>query len=120
VVNEFDGWLFFLMSLAVFRLTRLIVFDKITEFLRMPFLDEIEEKDEEGNIEIYLVPKQKGIRKWFGELLNCYWCTGIWVSIFLVVFYHFYPTIAEPIIVILAVAACGAILETLNSFLLDK
>lgn len=33
-----DGWSFFLIGLATFRLTRLIVFDKITEMLRMPFL----------------------------------------------------------------------------------
>ena len=69
------------LGLAVFRLTRLIVFDKIMEPFRRPFFTEIEEKDEQGKVEIYLIPKEKGIRSWIGELLSCYWCTGFWVSL---------------------------------------
>ena len=56
------------LGLAVFRLTRLIVFDKIMEPFRRPFFTEIEEKDESGKAEIYLIPKEKGIHSWIGEL----------------------------------------------------
>lgn len=34
---------FLLLALATFRLTRLIVFDKITAFLRSSFIEEVEE-----------------------------------------------------------------------------
>lgn len=115
-----DGWSFFLIGLATFRLTRLIVFDKITEMLRMPFFDEVEEVNPAGDKEVYLVPKQGKFKRWIGELLSCYWCTGIWVSLFLVFLYSFYPIIAEPFIVILAVAAIGAIIETIISAFLGK
>lgn len=115
-----DAWTVILMGLASFRLTRLIVFDKITEFLRSPFLDEIVEIDENGLEQTYLIAKPSGIRKWLGELLTCYWCTGIWSSIFLVSIYFIFPTAGEIIIVVLSVAAIGSIIETIISKILES
>ena len=53
---------FTLLGLASFRLTRLMVFDKITGFIRNIFIKEIEEIDEKGEKAIYLIPKE-----WSGE-----------------------------------------------------
>ncbi|WP_409253456.1 DUF1360 domain-containing protein [Bacillus sp. SCS-153A] len=100
------------MGLAVFRLTHLIVYDKITEFLRAPFFDEVEEMDEAGNSEIYLVPKKGKVKGWIGELLSCHWCTGIWSAAGLYGLYIFFPVAAEPLIVIMAAAGIASILET--------
>ncbi len=102
-----------ILSLASFRLTRLIVFDKITERIRSPFFDEVTEDGE-----IYLVPKEKGIRKWIGELLNCYWCTGVWSSALLFIVYVFFPVIGVPLAFILSIAAVAACIETVISKLL--
>lgn len=110
---------FFLLALAVFRLTRLVVFDKITEFLRRPFFDEVEET-ENGTIEVYYVPKKSGVKKFFGELLSCYWCTGIWVSAGLVALEYFLPIAAELLILLLAAAGFAAILETIVLRLIDR
>jgi|SRR3954471_20002052 hypothetical protein len=108
------GWFeFILLGLSAFRLTRLMVFDKITAFIRNPFLNEIEEIDEDGQIETYLEPKEGVIKGFVGELLSCYWCTGVWASITLCTFYMIYPTFAIPILVILAVAGVAAIIETI-------
>lgn len=101
------------MGLAVFRITHLIVYDKITEFLRAPFFDEVEEMDEDGNSEIFLVPKKGKVRSWIGELLSCHWCTGIWASGGLYLLYIFLPAVAEPLIIILAAAGIASIIETL-------
>ncbi|WP_286231262.1 DUF1360 domain-containing protein [Neobacillus mesonae] len=101
------------LALASFRLTRLLVFDKITEFIRTPFFDEIEEENEAGEQEIYYIPKQSGIKRFFGELLSCYWCTGIWAAIFIVGFYLFFPVYSGPIILILAVAGMASLIETI-------
>ncbi|RIW30202.1 DUF1360 domain-containing protein [Bacillus salacetis] len=101
-----------IMGLAVFRLTHLIVYDKITEFLRSPFFDEVEEKDERGKLEVYLVPKQTLIRGWIGELLSCYWCTGIWAAGGLYALFIFLPAVANPLLVILAAAGFASIIET--------
>lgn len=102
-----------ILSLASFRLTRLIVFDKITEFMRRPFFDEIQETNESGETEIFLVPKKSRIRGFFGELLSCYWCTGVWVSIFLIVFYILLAKWAVPFLLVMSVAGIAALIEAL-------
>ncbi|MGG0740837.1 DUF1360 domain-containing protein [Niallia taxi] len=100
-----------LLVLATFRLTRLLVFDRITEFLRRIVLDEIIEKGEEGTDEIYYVPKSGKVRGFFGELISCYWCTGIWCAAFLALLYYFLPAICSPLVLILAIAGAASIIE---------
>ncbi|WP_075981414.1 DUF1360 domain-containing protein [Bacillus massilinigeriensis] len=107
---------FLLISLASFRLTRLIVFDKITEFIRAPFFDEVIETNENGLEESYLVPKKTLIRGFIGELLGCYWCTGIWSSLFLCIVYFVWPSISIPLILILAVAGLAALVESILQY----
>lgn len=109
---------FILLSLASFRLTRLIVYDKITAFLRKPFFDEIEEKNEKGEAEIYIIPKKSGIKGWIGELLSCYWCTGVWSAMIIVVASFLFPYWSNPVIVVLAVAGLASFVETIVQHLL--
>lgn len=104
---------FFLLALASFRLTRLIVFDTITEFVRRPFHRTVEEVQPDGTVEEYIEIKGRGVQKWIGELLSCYWCTGIWCSIFIYCFYRYFFQLAEPVIIILAIAGVAAIVETI-------
>lgn len=108
-----------ILALAAFRLTRLIVFDKITEFLRRPFLEEVEEKDENGEIEVYWVVKEGRVRSFFGELLSCYWCTGVWSAIILYASYYLYASFVAPVLLILAVAGLAAIIEVIVQKLID-
>ncbi|CAM3664965.1 DUF1360 domain-containing protein [Mesobacillus zeae] len=115
-----DVWSFVILGLASFRLTRLLVYDKITEFLRSPFIGESVERDEDGHENIYLVPKGKGLQKWLGELLSCHWCTGIWVSAFLYVIFFMYPDVGWPAIMILSVAAIGSIIEVIVTKLIGE
>ncbi len=113
-------WLQLIMlALASFRLTRLFVFDKITEFIRRPFHQEVEETDKNGNVETYIVMKGTGLRIWIGELLSCYWCTGVWCSAFLYAVWLLWPSVAEPLLVILAIAGLAGIIETVINKLLD-
>jgi hypothetical protein len=107
-----------LLGLASFRLTRLIVYDKITEFIRRPFFDEIEEQDDNGNTEIYLIPKKDGVRSWIGELLSCYWCTGIWMSMILAALNLIQSKFVDYFIIVLAIAAIGSIIEVIIGKLL--
>lgn len=50
---------FVLISLASFRLTRLLIYDKITSFIRRPFHEIIEEELPDGTVESYLHIKEK-------------------------------------------------------------
>ncbi|MBM7702539.1 DUF1360 domain-containing protein [Metabacillus iocasae] len=106
-------WLYLILFvLATFRLTRLIVFDKITWFIRQPFHEVVEESKEDGSVETYLHIKGKGLRKWIGELLSCYWCTGMWCALALYFSYLAIPHLAFPLISILAIAGLAGIIES--------
>ncbi|MCM3110435.1 DUF1360 domain-containing protein [Lederbergia lenta] len=104
---------FIIFGLAVFRLTRLVVYDRITSFVRAPFMKEYKETSEQGEQEIYLIPREHGLRGFIGELLSCYWCTGIWAAMGIWFLYDFMPKVAEPVIIILAIAGIAAIVETI-------
>ncbi|HWO77529.1 MAG TPA: DUF1360 domain-containing protein [Bacillus sp. (in: firmicutes)] len=110
VPSVFD---FLLLSLASFRLTRLLVFDKITEFIRRPFFVEWTEVNQDGVEETYIKPKEKGLQSWIGELLSCYWCMGVWSALGLYGGLIVYPPIFQPIIVVLAIAGLAALIETI-------
>ena len=102
-----------IIGLAAFRLTHLLVSDKITEFIRKPFFKENVEVDKDGKEVIYFIVEEKGIKHFFGELLSCHWCTGIWVSIGLVMLDYFAPVFSSYLLMILCVAAIGSIIETI-------
>jgi hypothetical protein len=106
-----DGLHFIAIVLACFRLTRLLCFDVITEWMRKPFYYIIEEEQEDGTIEEYVEAKGTGLRKFIGLLLSCYWCTGMWCAIFIYAGYIFLPTITYPLISILAIAGAASFLE---------
>lgn len=108
-----------LLGLAVFRLTRLFVYDQIMDWLRKPFMKQYEETNEEGEIEVYYMPIERGFRGWIGSLLSCYWCTGVWIAAGLYLLYTAIPVVAGPIVIIFALAGFAAFLETLIQALIS-
>jgi hypothetical protein len=103
------SWMTYLMLiLASYRFTHLIVFDKITEFIRKPFMKEQEITDEKGRTYTKQVPKSK-----FGYLLNCYWCAGVWSAILFGCGYLLIIKIFWPVIFIFSIAGASSIIETL-------
>jgi hypothetical protein len=74
---------FLLLSLASFRVTRLITTDDITQPLRDRLPD-----------------------NWLAELLSCSWCCGVWVTAVLFAADH-YLTI--PLVILAAVAAMSVV-----------
>lgn len=108
-----DGLTFILLFLACYRLTRLIVFDEITSFIRRPFVKERFEHDENGMLVAVLDEKEGRFRTFMRKLLTCYWCTGMWSAMIVVAIFGFVPeSIAEPIIWILAIAGAAGIIES--------
>ena len=102
------SWLtYFMLILASYRLTHLIVFDKITEFIREPFMKEKTITDKNGHIQTKKVPASS-----FGYLLNCYWCAGIWSSLILGTCYLLFPRVLKKGIFILSIAGAQSIIET--------
>ncbi|OFX21438.1 MAG: hypothetical protein A2033_13015 [Bacteroidetes bacterium GWA2_31_9] len=64
------------ISLAAYRLTRLLVYDKVLNFLR-DFI--IKSKSEAGFV------------KSTQYFLTCPWCAGIWMTLLIVIVYLYFP-----------------------------
>jgi membrane protein YdbS with pleckstrin-like domain len=92
-VPPFDA---LLLALASFRVTRLIVYDKISRWFRDLFDD----------------PRGYGLRHTIHDLLNCPWCIGFWSALILVVAY-FTIDWAWTVIFFLAVAGTGSFVQLL-------
>ncbi|MEW9669174.1 DUF1360 domain-containing protein [Ammoniphilus sp. 3BR4] len=106
------SWLhLFILILASFRLTHLIVYDEITAFLRAPFLEERYETDEHGHMMRNVDIKGSGLRYVIGSLISCHWCMGIWSTTAVVLLYWLVP-LSLPVLFILAVAGGAAIIAS--------
>jgi len=83
-ISLFD---FILIILASFRLTRLVVYDKITRFFRELFVKK-KESVRDGVTVVEITPHTQGFLGTFYDLLHCPWCVGMWSA--LVVTYAYY------------------------------
>jgi hypothetical protein len=104
-----------ILILASYRFTRLIVFDQITAFFRESFLSVTYQENEVGQLEENIEFKGNGLRKWFGVLLSCHWCVGIWSSLGIVVIYVYFPSLYF-LLVILAVAGAAAFIQSKTEY----
>jgi hypothetical protein len=78
---------FIILALAAYRLTHLITTDAIADGFR-------------SKIWSKWPPSTK-----LGYLITCNWCTGFWVSIFLVIFVGILPQVAFVVSLMLAISA---------------
>ena len=115
-VSAFD---FLLLCLATFRITELITADRITKFLRDPFVHREKVREPDGSEDVKVKPAGRGLKKFIGELIICPWCIGVWIGTVLTYFYLLAPGPAR--VFLLAVsAAAGGILIQLFAKLLDQ
>ena len=77
-ISSFD---FILLSLAIFRLIRLLVYDRITQFIRDFFF----EKPISGEC------PNSGFKASVGHLFGCPWCMGVWEGLFVTFLYYLTP-----------------------------
>lgn len=113
---------FLILGFACFRITHLIVADVITAPFRAIFIEEIEEPDATGRMNRLTIPKPPAWRIFFGSLIACPWCMGVWVAILLVLGWYYIPNIVFPIALVFAISGLGIVFEvatrlwTVNSF----
>jgi hypothetical protein len=106
---------FFIIVLAVFRLTRLFVYDGIMQYVRELCLIKEHVKDPIlGKETISCRKPTVGIRKVLADLLACPWCVGVWLSAVVIILYTTVPA-SHLIIFILAVAGLASFIQiTIN------
>lgn len=109
MITLFD---FLLLTLASFRFTRLLVVDTITEIIRRPFHQIMIEEHDDGTVVEYIEVKGTGLRFFIGTLLSCYWCTGIWCSLFLFMGWTYWRGLTYPIVLVLAIAGVASFFES--------
>jgi hypothetical protein len=74
-IEQIRIWEVFVLALATYRLTRILVFDKIFKFFRDFFRSK-------SRVYVFYVVK---------EILGCPWCAGVWVALTIVAIYFLVP-----------------------------
>lgn len=102
---------FVLITLASWRLVRLVVYDKIFGFFREQFYDVIDDRGV-----MMMVKPEKGPRRTILDLLLCPWCFGVWATACVSFFYFFTPYALYPVI-LLALSAVASFLQLIANLI---
>lgn len=102
---------FILISLASFRIIRLVVYDKIFAFFREQFYN-IEYIDGQT----ILVKPERGPRRTLADLLSCPWCIGVWAGAMVTFFYFLTPLAYFPVL-FLAISAVASFFQILANLI---
>jgi uncharacterized protein DUF1360 len=92
------------LGLAAFALTKAVSREKVSAWLREPFVEE----DERGERR----PRGRRMRYAVGELLTCTRCAGAWSSLGLVALRLTAPTASRPVTAVLATSATSDFLQS--------
>lgn len=106
VLKPFD---LLLLSLATYRLGRMVAYDKVADPIRQPFAKTV--PDETGAGETTM-PKGRGVKQAIGELITCPICSGTWIAAGLVYGLNLLP---NPTRVFVAIMGTTGFVEILNA-----
>jgi len=110
-LNDVTWFEFFILTLAVFRLQRLLVYDKVSQWIRDFFLITREEHDKITGITYVIRAKhQGGIMRLFADLLSCPWCVGVWAATAAVIIYYLFPW-TWPFWLLMAIAGASSMIQ---------
>src|SRR3989344_5455892 len=101
-----------LIIFAIFRVTRLLVYDKITRWFREWFVFKRTLVGQDGSLWVEILPFGRGLRHTIHELLQCPWCIGVWAALVVTFVYFMFPW-AWYLIFMLAVAGAGSLIQVL-------
>jgi hypothetical protein len=98
-----------LMSIATYKVSRLIAKDRITSFLRAPFTRYKGESERPS--EVSEEARGRGLRRAVGELLVCPYCLGQWVGTGFLAVYLRDPRLARTLAVLFTVVSGSDLLQ---------
>lgn len=108
---------FALLSVATFKLSRMLTRDRVTEFLRAPFT----RFDRPGkDTEVIDKPVGTGMQRAVGELISCPFCTSQWVGTALVGGWLFAPDATRLVATGLAAITASDLLQYGHATLQEK
>jgi Protein of unknown function (DUF1360) len=97
-----------LMSVATFKLSRLITKDKVTAAVRAPFT---RYQEDAGPAEVSEEARGTGLHRAVGELLACPYCIGQWIATVLLAAYVWQPRLARTVASLFAVVTAADYLQ---------
>ncbi len=89
-----------ILALAIYRVTRVVVFEKIFKYLR----DLVK-----ANNKVYFM-------RTLCFIITCPWCAGVWIALAMVVFYYFIPY-GVLLVYIMALSGVASFLVMLSNYL---
>ncbi len=89
-----------LMSVATFKVSRLITKDKVTAAVRAPFT---RYQEDAGPAEVSEQARGTGLQRAVGELLACPYCIGQWIATVLLATYVWQPRLARTVSSVFAI-----------------
>ena len=98
-----------LLSVATYKLSRLIAKDRIMAFMRAPFTRLQGDSDRPG--EVSEEPRGHGLQHAVGELLVCPFCLGQWIGTGLLATYLRQPRFARTVAAALTIVAGSDLLQ---------
>lgn len=99
----------FLLGLATYRLSRLISYDRVTQYLRFPFIEPGQGAEQiEGTSE---EPKGEGLQHAIGQLLTCAYCSSVWAGTFNSALYLLSPRAGRLFLLSMASSGLSEILD---------
>ena len=98
-----------LLSIATYKLSRVIATDRIAAFMRAPFTRYRGESDRPG--EVLEKPRGEGLQRAIGELLVCPYCLAQWIGTGLLGTYIRDPRLARTVASLFAVVAGSDLLQ---------
>lgn len=104
-----------IMAFAAFRITRLIVYDKITRWFRELFVKS-RQYELQGVVWVELTPSPHGPLRTIHDLLQCPWCIGFWSSLIIVFCYFLFPW-AWVVILFIALAGGSTLIQLVANVL---
>lgn len=116
---------FLILTLAVFRLARLVIEDTITERVRTALLSQWPGEDVKydagdkvrgGTVRVdgdLYAAEPTAVGNKVAKLLSCYWCTSFWVALALTVAWYLWPQATFWVALPFALSAGAAIFGVL-------
>ncbi len=102
------------LAFAVYRISRMISYDKVFETYRMYFVEAVPDPTGEGDT---TQARGTGIRRAFGELICCPVCAGTWVAAGLMVGLTILPNFTLLAVNIFSIIGLAELLNAATEFL---
>lgn len=107
---------FVVLVLATFRITRLVVADRLTQWVRdLCAIVSVSTDTTTGAPYVIRTKRVKGLRRAIGDIIGCPWCTGVWVALVVLAVYVEAAVYALPaawiFLIVFAIAGGASIIQ---------